>query len=39
MEREDDIIDLGTASVETKGSVGPGQDEIQSRKLAGIADD
>jgi hypothetical protein len=39
MERTDDIIELGVASVETKGSVGAGQDEILQRALAGLSDD
>ena len=39
MEKIDDIIELGAASVETKGAVGSGADEILRRPHAGIADD
>jgi hypothetical protein len=39
MERDENVIDLGAATAETKGSVGPGQDDILRRKLAGISDD
>lgn len=39
MKRNDDLIELGVASVETKGSVGAGQDEILQRALAGLSDD
>ncbi|UIJ44793.1 benenodin family lasso peptide [Sphingomonas cannabina] len=39
MEREDDVIDLGVASVETQG---PGQlpgDEVLGRIVPGLSDD
>lgn len=39
MEREDDLIDLGTASVETKGPFGPIQDVANGQFLPGLADD
>lgn len=38
MERED-IIDLGTASVETKGGSGQVTDEILLRPFAGLSED
>lgn len=38
MER-DDLIDLGTASVETQGAPGAGVDDIGKRPLAGLTDD
>ncbi|WP_157081188.1 benenodin family lasso peptide [Novosphingobium naphthalenivorans] len=39
MEREDDLIDLGTASVETKGPAGPVEDFAIGQVLAGLSDD
>lgn len=41
MERENDdtVIDLGVASVETKGPFGVGTDEILGLQAAGLTDD
>lgn len=39
MEREDDVIELGTATIETKGGDGQLIDVRNSQQLAGIADD
>jgi hypothetical protein len=39
MEREDDVIDLGTASVETKGPFGPRPDIGLGQVHAGLSDD
>lgn len=39
MQREDDIIDLGTASIETKGFAGPGVDERLGQILPGLSAD
>ena len=39
MEREDDVIDLGTASAETKGPVGPKPDIGIGEVLPGLSDD
>jgi hypothetical protein len=39
MEREDDLIDLGAASVETQGPVGPVFELSTIGKLAGITDE
>lgn len=38
MEREDQI-DLGTASIETKGHVGPIEDSELGKALPGLSDD
>lgn len=38
MERSD-LIDLGEASIETKGLVGPGKDDIFLQATQGLADD
>lgn len=34
-----DVIDLGQASIETKGLVGPGKDDIFLQATQGLADD
>ena len=39
MERNDDIIELGTASVETKGPFGPKPDIALGQVQNGLADD
>lgn len=39
MEREDDVIDLGTASVETKGPGGPVDDLALGIVQTGLSDD
>lgn len=39
MERNDDIIDLGVASDETKGAIGKGEDEFLRQSVAGISAD
>lgn len=39
MERNANVIDLGTATVETKGPIGMGFDEVLRQDAAGIADD
>lgn len=39
MEREDTVIDLGTASVETKGPLGEGGDIVLARDQVGLSDD
>jgi hypothetical protein len=39
MERTEDLIDLGAATVETKGPIGQGFDEVLARRLAGLSDD
>lgn len=39
MEREDDLIDLGTASVETKGGAGLVIDTKNGQEPFGIAED
>lgn len=39
MEREDDVIDLGVASAETKGPGGPVEDGDQCIFLPGLSDD
>ena len=39
MEREDEVIDLGTASIETKGGAGLVIDAKNGQQLFGIADD
>ena len=33
------VIDLGTASVETLGNLGAGNDEQQSQRIIGLADE
>jgi len=39
MEREDNVIDLGIASVETKGPLGVGEDAVLAQIQAGLSDD
>jgi hypothetical protein len=39
MEREDDVIELGTVSVETEGPGGVAIDQRLGQSLTGIADD
>ncbi|WP_152616663.1 benenodin family lasso peptide [Sphingomonas sp. ERG5] len=39
MERDNDLIDLGTASIETKGPRGPEPDIGLGKVPAGLADD
>ncbi|UIJ46346.1 benenodin family lasso peptide [Sphingomonas cannabina] len=39
MEREDDVIELGTASIETKGSVGLPIDLRNGQEPFGLAND
>jgi len=39
MEREDDVIDLGTASIETKGGAGLPIDVRNGQEPFGLADD
>lgn len=39
MDREDDVIDLGTASLETKGPIGEKFDDELGRPVAGLADE
>jgi hypothetical protein len=39
MEREDIVIDLGSASVETKGPVGQGNDIVLALEQPGLSDD
>lgn len=39
MNREDDIIELGVASIETKGGAGQVTDEILLQPFAGLSDD
>lgn len=39
MEREDDVIELGTASVETHGNFIGQSDEVLGAKLPGLSDD
>lgn len=38
-EQDDDVIDLGAASAETKGAVGSPDDEIGLYLQAGLSDD
>ena len=38
-EREDDVIDLGTASVVTQGGGGPVDDQSIGKLFAGLTDD
>lgn len=39
MEREDDLVELGSASVETQGPVFGHKDELIGQNLAGLTDD
>lgn len=39
MERIEDLIDLGVATIETKGPIGVGGDEVLARKPAGLSND
>lgn len=39
MEREDDLIDLGTASVETRGNTGAVLDQISGLGFTGLSDE
>jgi len=39
MEREDDVIELGTATIETMGAIGQGTDEVLGRDAAGLSED
>lgn len=39
MERHDDVIELGVASVETQGAIGGSGDEVQLRRPTGISED
>ncbi|MGH6616437.1 benenodin family lasso peptide [Sphingomonas sp.] len=39
MDRDDDIIELGTASVETKGQFGPKPDIALGQLVPGLSDD
>ncbi|QDX25159.1 benenodin family lasso peptide [Sphingomonas suaedae] len=39
MERENDVIELGTASIETKGPRGPEPDIGLGQVFAGLTDD
>lgn len=39
MERIEDLIDLGVATVETKGPIGVGLDEVLARKPNGLSND
>lgn len=39
MERENDLIELGAASVETKGTGGPVEDFAIGQLVAGLSDD
>lgn len=39
MEREDDIIDLGSATVETQGPGGPVDDQALGILFTGLSDD
>lgn len=39
MEREDDVIDLGTASIETQGDDGANPDVGITQRGLGLADD
>jgi hypothetical protein len=39
MERMDDVIELGTATIETKGPFGQGVDEIRHLAPAGLSGD
>ena len=39
MKRTAKLIDLGTATIETKGPIGTGFDDVLRQDAAGIADD
>lgn len=40
MDRDcDDLIDLGAASIETQGSMGPALDFVSTQPQAGVADE
>ena len=39
MEREDDLVELGSASVETQGPVFGHKDELIGQNVAGLAND
>lgn len=39
MKRTAKLIDLGAATVETKGPIGQGGDEVLARKSAGISNE
>jgi hypothetical protein len=39
MEREDDVIELGAASIETKGGIGLNVDLRNGQQPAGLAED
>ncbi|WP_324698906.1 benenodin family lasso peptide [Novosphingobium sp. RL4] len=39
MEREDDTIELGAASIGTKGSLGEGGDMVLCQNMPGLSDD
>lgn len=39
MEREDDLVDLGTASAVTEGTGGPVDDQSIGKLFAGLSDD
>jgi hypothetical protein len=39
MERMEDVIELGTATIETKGQFGQGIDEVRRQLAAGLSED
>jgi len=39
MERENTVIDLGSASVETRGPIGAGDDFVLRQNQPGLSDD
>lgn len=39
MERIEDVIELGTATIETKGPLGKGVDENRQIPVAGLSED
>ncbi|PZQ50554.1 MAG: hypothetical protein DI555_22775 [Novosphingobium pentaromativorans] len=39
MEREDTVIDLGAATVETRGPIGQGNDLVLALEQPGLTDD
>ncbi|MBA3898561.1 MAG: benenodin family lasso peptide [Sphingomonadaceae bacterium] len=39
MQRNDEVLDLGSATVETRGPIGDGADDVLQRKAAGLSDD
>ncbi|MGO4169925.1 benenodin family lasso peptide [Novosphingobium sp. YAF33] len=39
MEREDTVIDLGSATAETKGPIGQGNDLVLALEQPGLTDD